>query len=249
MSQQQQLIRLEKHPDNVFVLHMRGSPREDGGFENKLNDEFITAFHAALDECVRLKGENNGGAVVTICDNGTKSKHYSDGLDINYLLGLERPAQLKFLKNVEHLLLRLLTFPMPTVAALNGHTYAGGFLLAMAHDHRVMNSTRGFCCMTEIDLQSPLTPGFNALFKAKVPPILGARMMTEAIRVGANEMCDKWQVVTAAVPNAEVLPAAVKLAASLAPKGASSAMSDIKIDLYLEAVHVLKHADVLRPKL
>lgn len=33
---------------------------------------------------------------------------------------------------------------MPTVALLNGHTFAGGLILAMHHDYRIQNPTKGF---------------------------------------------------------------------------------------------------------
>lgn len=50
--------------------------------------------------------------------------------------------------------LRLLTFPLITVAAINGHCFAGGFLLALACDFRVMreelDGRRAWCCMNEV---------------------------------------------------------------------------------------------------
>ncbi len=80
-----------------------------------------------------------------------------------------------------------LTSKVPTVAAINGHCYAGGFLFALSHDFRIMRywvffrfqgmlseepldltfqfcftsirQDRGFCCMNEIDIGFPLCPG------------------------------------------------------------------------------------------
>lgn len=46
---------------------------------------------------------------------------------------------------------RLLTFPIPTIAAINGHAFAAAFAVAMGHDYRVMNGNRGFLCMNEIE--------------------------------------------------------------------------------------------------
>lgn len=53
------------------------------------------------------------------------------------------------------LLSRLLVFPIPTIAAINGHAFAGGFCLALAHDYRIMKHADGkkaiWLCMNEID--------------------------------------------------------------------------------------------------
>lgn len=49
------------------------------------------------------------------------------------------------------LMSRLLTFPMHTVAAINGHYYAGGFCLAQCADWRVLKEERAWGCMNEVD--------------------------------------------------------------------------------------------------
>ncbi|KAJ4306670.1 hypothetical protein N0V88_000034 [Collariella sp. IMI 366227] len=40
---------------------------------------------------------------------------------------------------------------MPTIALLPGHAFAGGIMLAMHHDYRVMNPSRGFACVNELE--------------------------------------------------------------------------------------------------
>lgn len=51
-------------------------------------------------------------------------------------------------------ILRLLSFPLLTVAAINGHCFAGGFLLSLACDFRLMREElegrRAWCCMNEV---------------------------------------------------------------------------------------------------
>lgn len=56
-------------------------------------------------------------------------------------------------------MLRLLTFPLITIATINGHCFAGGFLLALACDFRLMREEqegrRAWCCMNEVRSCSP----------------------------------------------------------------------------------------------
>jgi enoyl-CoA hydratase/carnithine racemase len=56
------------------------------------------------------------------------------------------------------------------VAAVNGHAFAGGAMLATAHDHVVMREDRGYWCLPEVDLGLPLTPAMYATVAAHLPP-------------------------------------------------------------------------------
>ncbi|KGQ10131.1 hypothetical protein BBAD15_g4542 [Beauveria bassiana D1-5] len=60
-------------------------------------------------------------------------------------------------------------YPMPTVALMNGHGYAAGLMLAMAHDYRLAPSPRGFFCLPELTYGLPLTPAMASLFRHKLP--------------------------------------------------------------------------------
>jgi enoyl-CoA hydratase/carnithine racemase len=57
---------------------------------------------------------------------------------------------------------------MPTIALLNGHAFAGGFMVSMCHDYRIMNPTRGFLCMNELDFGALLNPALLSIFEAKI---------------------------------------------------------------------------------
>src|SRR4029077_14416293 len=81
---------------------------------------------------------------------------------------------------VPRLLGRLVTFPVPTVAAVNGHAFGAGAVLAVAHDFLVMREDRGYWCLPEADLGLPLTPALFAVVAAKLP----ARGGQEAILTG-----------------------------------------------------------------
>lgn len=73
--------------------------------------------------------------------------------------GLDLPkamtSHLFFPRVLNALLGRFLTFPIPTIAAINGHCFAGGFTLALAHDFRIMKQAEGkaqiWCALNEVD--------------------------------------------------------------------------------------------------
>lgn len=75
---------------------------------------------------------------------------------------------------------------MPTVCLLNGHAFAGGFMLAMYHDYRVMNPDRGFLCVNELEFGVPLQTPMMAIFREKLSPIALRSVVLEAHRFGGR---------------------------------------------------------------
>jgi Delta3-Delta2-enoyl-CoA isomerase len=73
---------------------------------------------------------------------------------------------------------------MPTIALLPGHAFAGGLMLAMHHDYRLMNGTRGFACINELEFGVPLKPGMSSIFRAKLPATTYRTLVLEAHRFG-----------------------------------------------------------------
>lgn len=67
---------------------------------------------------------------------------------------------------MHRLFARMLALSVPTVAAVNGHAFAGGALFALTNDRRVMHADRGFFCLPELDRCIALTPGLSDLLVA-----------------------------------------------------------------------------------
>jgi enoyl-CoA hydratase/carnithine racemase len=65
---------------------------------------------------------------------------------------------------------RLYIFPVPTVCAINGHAFAGGFMLALSHDFRYMRKKKGLFCLPEIDLPLPLPPSMTSIIRTRCTP-------------------------------------------------------------------------------
>lgn len=77
---------------------------------------------------------------------------------------------------------------MPTVALINGHAFAGGFMTAMMQDYRIMNPHRGFLCLNELEFGAPLPGPMASIFRQKVPsPNTYRSIVLEAKRFNALE--------------------------------------------------------------
>ena len=211
---------------SVFVLTMNAG-------ENRFNRGFIDGLNGALDEVERSSGP---AALVT---TGGTEKFYSNGLDLAWLGSDEgREEGPKFVQDVIALFARFLTLPIPSVAAMNGHAFAAGGMLALAHDFRVMRADRGFFCLPEVDINVPLAPGMTALIQAK----LAARVVVESLLTGTRfggPQCVERGIVDAAVAGPDVLPQAVERAAALASKDRST-YGALKRGLYAGILPVLR---------
>jgi Delta3-Delta2-enoyl-CoA isomerase len=150
---------------SVWVLRMRAG-------ENSFNQEWLDAVNAALD---RFEAADGPRALVTTGDG----KFYSNGMDLDWLAAVPEEAGAR-LRDVYRVLGRVLALPATTVAAVNGHAFGAGALLAVAHDFVVMRADRGFWCMPEADLGLPLTPEFLSVLTCKLP----ARSVQEAVMTG-----------------------------------------------------------------
>jgi Delta3-Delta2-enoyl-CoA isomerase len=171
--------------------------------ENRFNRTSIDAWHTALDALERIEGPF---ALVT---TGT-GRFYSNGLDLEWLLG-EGAADKTFLNDVESLLIRILDFPAVTVAAVNGHAFAAGAMLATAHDIVIMREDKGFWCLPEADLGLPLTSTMFEVVAAHLTKetlresLLTARRYpgSEALSAGiAQELASEDSVVACAMERA-----------------------------------------------
>jgi enoyl-CoA hydratase/carnithine racemase len=207
---------------DVFLLDL-------GDGENRLNGESV----ASLEECLEEVEAAAPCALVTHAGG----KVWSNGLDLEWIAAQGEDAPL-FLARVHELFARLLELGVPTVAAMQGHVFAGGAMLALAHDARVMRADRGWFCLPEVDLGIPFTPGMSALIASKLSPQLAHRTMVLGERFGGSE-AQAAGIVEHAVAEQEVLPAARAQALALAGKD-PGAMRAIKRALYESALDALR---------
>jgi Delta3-Delta2-enoyl-CoA isomerase len=167
---------------------------------NALSPELI----AALGEAVAAAPQEGARALVVSGSPGM----YSGGLDVPHLIQLDRPAIRATWESFYRLLRGLAASPAPVVAAITGHSPAGGAVLSMFCDYRVMTEGNFRIGLNEVAVGIPLP---EALLRACVR-IVGPRQAErlsvtaamihpeEALRIGfVDEMAPPDHVVPRAV--------------------------------------------------
>ena len=209
--------------DAVFVLDL-------GDGENRFNPDSLDAIEGYLDE---IEAAPPPRALVT----AATGKIWSNGLDLEWLAAHGDEAT-PFISRIHALLARVLELSAPSVAALQGHTFAAGAMLALAHDQRVMRADRGFFCLPEIDINIPFTPGMSRLIAARLPGDTAHESMTTGRRYGEFDAAAAG-IVDDAVAEAGVLPRAIERAALLADKNPDT-LRTIKRRLHSDTLEVLR---------
>ena len=152
------MIDLHKEGD-VFIMTMNAG-------ENRWNTTFVHEMTRVLDE---IEASSGPAALVTA---SASEKFFSNGLDLDWVADPEAHPQAGdrniFGDHFMALMGRIITFPIPTIAAMNGHAFGAGFMCALCHDVRVMREDRGFACANEMQLGLTIPTPELALFRHKL---------------------------------------------------------------------------------
>src|SRR6186713_1147523 len=106
---------------------------------------------------------------------------FSAGLDLKEVAGLEAPAMERYLLLLDDLIDALYCYSGPTVAAVNGHAIAGGCVLALCCDLRVMaDDPKLRIGLNEVALGLEFPPKILALARRRLPPRWLERVVLEA---------------------------------------------------------------------
>ncbi|CAG8492886.1 13658_t:CDS:2 [Acaulospora morrowiae] len=216
------------HQSPLFLLTMKAG-------ENRFNTNFVNALLSALDSIEQIR-ETEDGQPAALITRG-EGKFFSNGLDLEHALSVPGFFDNYYLK----LLVRMLTFPIPTVAALNGHAFAGGCMFALAHDYRVMRSDRGYICMNEVDIPSPLHPGMAAIVRVKTVPKTYRNCVLQGYRFNGQEALDQQLVDVIAKGEEEVLIKAKELGKKWSGKAKAGVIYGLlKREMYIEAINYME---------
>lgn len=194
---------LEKRGD-IYVLTLTGD--DDHRLNPTLIDSIINALH-------RVRSESTTSSALITTAQG---KFFSNGYDLVW--SQSDPQRNNLMSSKLRSLIRdLISLPMPTIAAVNGHASASGFILALAHDYVLMRRDRGFLYMSELDIKLVVPNWFVKLLKSKIGSPAALRdVVLRAEKIPADAAVSKGIIYSAHDSTEETVKAAVRLAEELA---------------------------------
>jgi len=217
--------------ENVAIVTMNSG-------ENRFNLAFLDEFLSVLDT---IENDTDANALVV---RSSHEKIFSNGIDLDWLVSFIQKNDLntakKFLYTMNSLFKRLLIYPMPTIAAMTGHAFAGGAIMCCAFDFRFMRSDRGFFCFPEVDLGIPFLPGMIALAEKAIPMYKLEEMKYTGKRLTAYE-CEEHHIVMKACHIDDLMDEALSFAKGL-NKG-RKIIRAMKEGMYKNIVRVMDEED------
>lgn len=148
------LIERNLQEDVLFLELARGRG-------NALEPEFLRAIISALRDAA---AEAPRGVVL-----GARGKVFCAGFDLFALDELDRDGMEELLGLLYEVCRQLFAFPRPVIATLNGHAIAGGLLLALSCDARLMAQGDGRLGLSESALGLSMPPHSIELLRYSLP--------------------------------------------------------------------------------
>jgi Delta3-Delta2-enoyl-CoA isomerase len=167
---------------------------------NALSPALITSLKDAIEGA-----PSNGASALVL--SGTPGM-FSAGLDVPLLLTLDRPAIAQVWRDFYGLLRALARSSIPVAAAINGHGPAGGTVLALFCDCRVMGEGDWKMGFNEVQVGIPLPPVILSALRRQVGARHAERLGTGGLVISAAEAA-RIGVVDELVPLEKVVDRAV----------------------------------------
>jgi enoyl-CoA hydratase/carnithine racemase len=124
------------------------------------------------------------GAALVLIGEG---KFFCNGLNLEALMQLGEDEMATFSRQMMEIHQRLLVLPCPTVAAMNGHAFAGGAFVALSCDYRVMREDRGWFSVSEVDVGVPIPQAMMGMLEGKLTPNTARDALLTGKRYTADE--------------------------------------------------------------
>lgn len=211
--------------DEVFVLDL-------GDDSNVLTFTSMKQISDALDSVAQADAR---ATLLTVASG----KSWTTGFDLDFISSRNSSDEevQEIIRCLEKIVLRLIRLPVMSIAAIQGHCFAGGAIFAMAHDLRMMRADQGFFCLPEVELSVPFTPGISALLQMKLPASTAYEAMLSARRYGGIEALQAG-IVDQIFPIDELRDKALAHAKSLAAF-AGKPMQNARIQLSHDVIRLL----------
>jgi enoyl-CoA hydratase/carnithine racemase len=140
---------------------------------------------------------------------------FSFGFDVPWFMDYHKEAFHRFVISFSELIQHIFVFPKPVVAALNGHTVAGGCVLAIACDRRVMVTGKAKIALNELTLGASVFTSIAEILKYTVGPRMAQHILYTGKMYSAEE-ASALGLVDKAVSAEDLVGAALEAARELA---------------------------------
>src|SRR5262249_634253 len=195
--------------------------RLNAGKANAIDRLFLEKLVGLMDE---LEGSGAQAAVMIGYDT-----YFCAGLALPSLLPLGRAELRSFIDLFETAVRRVFACPLPMVAAINGHAIAGGCVLALQCDVRLMADGPTKIGLNETRLGIGLPPSATEALRFQLPPSSLVPVAIDGSLFAPME-AKQLGLVDDVVPSAEVLARGLERARDLA-RGTADAVSQVKLAL------------------
>ncbi|MEH0022923.1 MAG: enoyl-CoA hydratase/isomerase family protein [Desulfobacter sp.] len=206
---------------------------------NRMNPDFSGAMNLCLDQVVE------DAEIQSMILTSTDEKNFSQGIDVEWIGGKihtgETQAAMDFMHDMNRVFKRLLLFPVPVIAAINGHAFGNGAILSCACDFRFMKKDRGFFCFPEVDVSIPFLPGMIAFVRKAIPEYRFNQMLLSGQRMTAEELEASHVIVRASENQEALMQDAMAFAASFEKK--RGIFQELKKRMHKEVVRILEEED------
>jgi enoyl-CoA hydratase/carnithine racemase len=219
--------------ESVAIINMCNGP-------NKQNLEFVEQMNQCFDEILVDKD------VFSIILTSTDEKNFCQGIDVEWL-GQKMNDQdfdsvKLFMHGMNAIFKRILFMPVPVIAAINGHAFGNGAMLACTCDFRFMKKDKGFFCFPEVDISIPFLPGMIAFVRKAIPEYKFNEMILSGKRVVAQELEDSHVIVKASADNEELLKDAFEFAKTFKKK--RGIFGELKKRMHKKIIRIMETEDI-----
>ncbi|MDQ5987950.1 MAG: Short-chain-enoyl-CoA hydratase [Syntrophus sp. SKADARSKE-3] len=184
--------------------------------ENRFNPDFNNAVLNSLQEI------EQDSSISSVIITSNDPKNWSQGIDLFWMMDKvakkDMPAVRSFLYGANDLFKRIVLYPMPVIAAINGHAFGDGSILACCCDFRFMKSDKGFFCFPEVDIDIPFLPGMLAMLRKAIPYYKMEEAVFSGKKMGAKELEEHHVILKACDNDAELQKEALAFAKTFTKK-------------------------------
>ncbi|MCK5162542.1 MAG: enoyl-CoA hydratase/isomerase family protein [Desulfobacula sp.] len=226
------IIEWEKN-ESVAIINMCNGP-------NKQNLTFVAQMNQCLDEILEDK------EIFSIILTSTDEKNFCQGIDIEWLgqkmNDQDFDSMKLFLHGINGIFKRFLLMPVPVIAAINGHAFGNGAMLACTCDFRFMKKDKGFFCFPEVDISIPFLPGMIEFVRKAIPEYKFNEMILSGKRLAAQELYDSQIIVKASENKEELLKDALAFAKTFMKK--RKIFGELKKRMHGDIIRVMETRDI-----